>query len=165
MNPRIDDETKKARGTYRKDRELPTVPHEPGEKKPWRPSYLSEYATQFWKKHFNSLWEQGWLSRQNLESFITLCKIFAHMRELEDEIVENGRFEVIETQFTSKTVERPQWKAYEKITNDFFKWLQETGITPATERRYLLGDKKDEKDKAKETGKKPTNIRDFLKSG
>ena len=164
MNPRIDDDVKKARGTFRKDRELPPA-HAPGESKPRRPANMLKYAAQFWGRHFDSLWDQGWLSRQNLDSFITLCYIFQDLQELKTDIEENGRFEVVSTQFTSKTVDRPQWASYQKVRGDFFKWLQETGITAASERRYLLGDKKAEKDKAKETGKKPANIRDFINAG
>ena len=165
MNPRIDDDIKKARGTFRKDRELPKVPHDPGEKKPRRPSYLSEYAAHFWKIHFNNLWDEGWLSRQNLESFITVCKIYADMRELEDDIRENGRTTEVIRAESPKPIERPEWKMYRDTRNDLMRWSQEMGITPASERKYLLGDKKAEKDKAKETGKKPANIRDFVNAG
>lgn len=161
MNPRIDDEVKKARGTFRTDRALPPA-HEPGESKPRRPANMPKYAVAFWKKHFNSLWEQGWLSRQNIESFVIVCKLYSDIRELWDDIEKNGQYETVETQFTSKTVERPQWKDYQKLRNDLFKWLQECGITPASERRYLLGDKKDEK-KKKDSGEKPDSIKDFLK--
>ena len=165
MNPRIDDDVKKARGTYRKDRELPNVSHEPGETKPRRPSRLTEYAAEFWKIHFNHLWDEGWLSRQNLESFITVCGIYADMRELGDDIAKKNRTYKVTTQSGKKQMERPEWKMFRDSRNDLMRWSQEMGITPASMRRYLLGDKKAEKDKAKETGKKPANIRDFVNAG
>ena len=168
--PKIPNDVKKARGTLQpcrmeKPSEVFPVQHEPGEKKPRRPRYFSEYAAEFWHKHFNRLWEQGWLSRQNLESFITVCKIFADMRELENDIMKNGRTTVVIRAKSPKPIERPEWKMYRDTRNDLMRWSQEMGITPPTERHYLPGDKKAEKDKAKETGKKPANIRDFINAG
>jgi P27 family predicted phage terminase small subunit len=154
-NPRVPDDIKKARGTYRADRAEPKEA-QTETKKPRRPSHLTGYAEQLWKRHFNELWSSGRLTRRSVEAFILTCELYQQYCELRDDIVENGKTEVVSTQFTSKTVERPQWKMCEKLSNDLYKWFEKLGISDDA-----VVVEKDEK-KPKNTNGKPENIKDFL---
>ena len=161
--PRIPEAQKKIRGTYKPCRDLSrqTLERDPAEKKPRRPRNLTGYGAEFWHARINGLWEKGWLTRSNVVSFIETCRIYKHLREIEDDIAENGLTQTVKTQYTEKTVERPEAKIYQQLLSLFLRYSQEMGLTPQTERRYMP--KKAEKaKKPADSADKPANIRDFL---
>lgn len=156
MNPRVPDHIKKARGTYRADRAEPENANQ-DEIKPRRPVRLTGYAAELWKRHFSDLWDSGRLTRRSVEAFILTCELYQQYCELRDDIKENGKTEVVSTKFTSKTVERPQWKMCEKLSNDLYKWFEKLGISDDA-----VVVEKDESKAKKDPSGKPDSIKDFL---
>ena len=139
-NPRVDEETKEARGTSRPDRTPPAPPApDPDEKKPIRPHRVDGYGRDFWNKHFNKLWDAGWLSRANVESFITLCIMYDGMRKLEDIWREEGQTQTTHSQYGSKEVSHPAWTEYKSMSNQVLTWMDKMGLTPEGEIKKLAG--------------------------
>ncbi len=124
-NPRVDDETKKTRGTYRKDREYKPVPRDPDETMPRRPSALQDEAAVFWYRYVRFLWDDGWLCRKTKGAFVQACTLYQEVEELAADIKENKRF----VRIMGKEVERPQSKVYNKLRTELHSWYKDLVIT------------------------------------
>lgn len=127
-NPKIDKATREARGTMRPDREYPEDERDESEKKPIRPAALEGHGAKFWYKHINHIWDTGWLRRDNTDFFLSVCKLWGEMKDLEEWLEEHTRFGTEETQFSRKTVERPESKVYTKLQESVFKKAAQMGI-------------------------------------
>ncbi len=124
-NPRVDDDIKKTRGTYRPDREYKPVPRDPDEKIPRRPAALQDHAAVFWYQYARFLWDDGWLCRKTKGAFVLVCKLYAEVVELEENIELYGRF----VGMLGSEKERPQSKVYDARRTELFKMYIELGIT------------------------------------
>jgi phage terminase small subunit len=145
MNPKVDAETRKARGTYRRDRDYEKRDaRDPEEKKPRRPSYLEGNAAKFWYMHVNQIWDSGWLRRDNVDFFISVCKLWGEVADLEEWLEIHTRFDVEETQHSSKRVERPESKVCTKLQESVFKKAAQMGIIPDKPAK-VVDKKKDKK--------------------
>ena len=108
MNPRLPDEQKKTRGTYRHDREYKKVDRDPDEKIPRRPSDLVGYGAKFWKTHVHQLWDDGWLCRKTVYSFVLVCDLYHDWQTLKRYCDEYGNYyEQIQQFGITKPMERP----------------------------------------------------------
>ena len=135
-NERVPDVIKQARGTLRKDRRMNTVPRSIGERKPRRPSRLTGYAAEFWYKNIDFLWENGWISRICLASFVVLCGIYADLRKLEDQVEERGMFDWQYATNGKRWSETPEFVWLNRLRGDFLRYAEKFGLTPTSARKF-----------------------------
>jgi phage terminase small subunit len=168
MNPKVDAETRKARGTYRKDRDYEKRDaRDPEEKKPRRPSYLEGNAAKFWYMHVDRLWDSEWLRRDNLDVFVMICEQWGEMIDLKEWFESPGiddeirtRFTIERTQYSVKEIERPESKLYEKLRESVYKKCKDIGVIPDKPAKApaTKKDKKPEKPDLKSFMAGPTGI-------
>ena len=134
MNPKLSAAQRKARGTYRGDRDYGDDSRDPSETKPRRPSSLEGHAAKYWYLHIDQLWDSEWLRRDNVDVFIKTCEQYSDMMDLGEFLKENGRFEVEIGLHGAKKVERPESKLHDKLEKLLFERATAMGITPAKAR-------------------------------
>ncbi len=158
MNDVVSNETKLARGTFKKSRVVAAiVPADPGEVIPRRPSNLTGYAAKFWKRHLQRLWDSGRISMGQIPGFELLCDSYKSMRELEDAVKDVGSFYQIKTQFSKKWVETPQNFALQRERKTYFKFMSDYGMTSVSSKRMPPA-------KPREKGK-VLSLGDFMERG
>ena len=145
--PRVDDDVKKARGTWRGDRVFQGVDRDEGEEIPKLPKDLKGHAAKFWRRHAQDLWDDGWLCRKTADGFILACRMYAEYMELQEYIAENGAYyELTRSQSEKQPYESPQSKRYHELERLLFKVYGEMGITSTMRRRALSRKAEEPKD-------------------
>ena len=146
-NPRIDDEVKKKRGTYRKDSAAPGKDEETKGRLPYRPPEFAGYALEFWYLHVKHLWKSGWLTMDSVDAYKMVCKLYSDWKTLE-EYLENPDvgyyYELKQPSGEYKPFERPEATRYYKLGETLKKWFMDMGIA-STVKKVEKVEKKEKK--------------------
>ena len=156
-NPRASEKTKAARGTTRPDRKPPEAPKPPdaADRLPMRPQRVDGQGKVFWNRHFRRLWDAGWVTKSNMDSFAAVCVLYDGMLKLEAIWKEEGQTQTTHTQFGSKEISHPAWTEYKSTVSQFLTWLDHMGLTPDGEVKKLP-DLRKEKEEREEKPKAPS---------
>lgn len=115
---------------------------------PSPPSYLTDTAKDYWKKHAKDLWEVGLLTRSDLTAWEQTCEAYAEVRHAQEE-KKKGLYVQDPTVPRKKNGEPMAVRAiknpYYAIEKDAFKrltsMLDRFGMNPSSRARVGTGDR------------------------
>ena len=67
-----------------------TLKCDSAEPQPDMPEWLTGEAQVFWESHASRLWERGYLTAADVETFSRLCKLWAQVRECDTKVARDG---------------------------------------------------------------------------
>jgi P27 family predicted phage terminase small subunit len=137
-NPRISDEQKKARGTFKPSLAEKPLHQNAEEKKPRRPSLLTGYAAKYWDKNLPIIWEEGTFSARHLSGFVLLCETYSLMKEMQDYCDAHGYTYDVTTKNDTITRRRPEYDIFLAQQKLVASMSAEYGLTPVASKRLPI---------------------------
>lgn len=146
--PRIPNQAKIIRGTFRKDRAPANEPQPEKVLEILRPpSYMSKYAKKLWKKLAAELVEKGILTVLDLSALEMTCSAYGAFREAQEAVYqiisdpETGkrRRQTLAEYMAGRTSHSaPEYTAMKQMWQIFRLYLAEFGFTPASRSKLDL---------------------------
>lgn len=131
MTRRVDDETKRARGTWRADRAKPARPIAAA-KSPKPPPGADPDVRRFYREHAARLASDGRLTPADWPAFALMAEAWADARAARRKLATDGRFRFDENHVERKSPALMVWReaaaAYGRLAREF-------GMTPAARER------------------------------
>jgi P27 family predicted phage terminase small subunit len=148
--PRISDEEKKRRGTYRKDRAHDPVAFTVVKKVPAPPEMLNDIGKEVWKDVCTELINMGILQVVDINLVSMLCIEMQHYHECQRDIADNGLIMTFETKYGIVRKKNPAVDAANHHLKNVVTISSQFGLTPNSRMKLKLGKEEKKKNRAME---------------
>jgi P27 family predicted phage terminase small subunit len=148
--PRVPDEEKKRKGTFRKDRAHEPIQFTTLAKVPDAPALLNEIGKQVWKDVCKELISLKLLQTVDLNLLGILCLEMQHYHTCQNHIAENGHMVPKEGKFGVYMVPNPMVHSANGHLKNLLSIASQFGLTPNARMKLKIGPKEVKKNKALE---------------
>jgi P27 family predicted phage terminase small subunit len=148
--PRISDEEKKRKGTFRKHREHDPIKFTEIKRVPKAPDALNEIGKEVWKDVCSELIKLSILQVVDINMVLMLCIEMQHYHTCQDDIRDNGLIQTFETKYGIVRKRNPAQEAANGHLKNVMMISSQFGLTPNSRMKLKLGKEEKKKNKAME---------------